>query len=56
MYVEGCVGALVGEMNEERKALVRKVCKEGQRRQRKGRGRQRERERKREGGEGGRKE
>lgn len=29
MYVEGCVGGLVGEMSEERKALVRKVGKEG---------------------------
>lgn len=25
MYTEGCVGALVGEMGEERKALVRRV-------------------------------
>ena len=50
--MEGCVGALVGEMSEERKALVRKVGKEGQR---KWRGRQRGRERRREREEGGRK-
>lgn len=25
MYTEGCLGALVGEMGEERKALVRRV-------------------------------
>lgn len=46
--MEGCVGALVGEMSEERKALVRKVFREGQR--------QREREGERGEGEGGRKE
>jgi len=25
VYTEGCVGALVGEMGEERKALIRRV-------------------------------
>ena len=52
------MGGLVGEMSEERKALVRKVGKEGQRKWR-GRQRERKREKKREGeeerGEGGRK-
>ena len=49
--MEGCVGALVGEMSEERKALVRKVGKEGQR----GEGaRKGEREREVGGREGGR--
>ena len=50
MYVEGCVGGLVGEMSEERKALVRKVGKEGQRKWR-GRQKERKREKKREGEE-----
>ena len=52
--MEGCVGALVGEMSEERKALVRKVCKKGQR-QREREGERSEGEERGEG-EGGRKE
>lgn len=40
VYVEGCVSALVGEMSEERKALVRKVGKEGQRKAERGRERE----------------